>query len=134
KETTVPILFLTCKDDPEDMIDGLSAGGDDYITKPFDPNVLVARVKAHLRRVRLYSDNDTDLPYVVLPESEASTLTKREVAILRLISKGYKNQDISERLGLSMGTVKWYNNQIYGKLGVVNRTQAMLRARQLGMI
>jgi DNA-binding response OmpR family regulator len=48
--SNVPILFMSCKKDPEDVIHGLSIGGDDYITKPFDPNVLVARVEANLRR------------------------------------------------------------------------------------
>lgn len=46
----VPILFLSCKSDDTDIIHGLSVGGDDYITKPFSPSQLVARVKAHLRR------------------------------------------------------------------------------------
>ncbi|WP_274650555.1 response regulator transcription factor [Paenibacillus humicola] len=46
----VPVLFISCKDDDTDIIHGLAVGGDDYITKPFSPSQLVARVKAHLRR------------------------------------------------------------------------------------
>lgn len=49
-QTSAPILFLSCKDADLDKILGLSVGGDDYITKPFSPGELVARVKAHLRR------------------------------------------------------------------------------------
>lgn len=48
----VPILFLSCKGEDNDIIRGLSEGGDDYITKPFSPSQLVARVQAHLRRRR----------------------------------------------------------------------------------
>jgi DNA-binding response OmpR family regulator len=48
----VPILFLSCKSEDQDIIRGLSEGGDDYITKPFSPSQLVARVQAHLRRRR----------------------------------------------------------------------------------
>lgn len=47
-----PILFLSCKGEDNDIIRGLSEGGDDYVTKPFSPSQLVARVQAHLRRRR----------------------------------------------------------------------------------
>lgn len=50
KRSAVPIIFLTCKRDADDIVNGLDTGGDDYMTKPFDPVVLLARVKAHLRR------------------------------------------------------------------------------------
>ncbi|QHW34443.1 response regulator transcription factor [Paenibacillus rhizovicinus] len=56
----VPILFVSCKSDDTDIIHGLTVGGDDYMTKPFSPSQLVARVKAHLRR---QSVNDRQLPY-----------------------------------------------------------------------
>jgi DNA-binding response OmpR family regulator len=47
---SVPILFLTAQDGELDIVDGLDAGGDDYITKPFRVSELLARVRAHLRR------------------------------------------------------------------------------------
>ncbi len=46
----VPILFVTAKSEPDDIAEGLNAGADDYVTKPFDTHVLIARVKALLRR------------------------------------------------------------------------------------
>lgn len=46
----LPILFMTSKKTPQDIVAGLGAGGDDYVTKPFEPEVLVARVQAALRR------------------------------------------------------------------------------------
>jgi DNA-binding response OmpR family regulator len=55
KLTDVPIVFLSCRDEDIDKVMGLVAGGDDYITKPFSPRELVARVKAHLRRYRMVS-------------------------------------------------------------------------------
>ncbi len=48
----VPILFLSCKSEDQDIIRALSEGGDDYITKPFSPSQLVARIQAHIRRRR----------------------------------------------------------------------------------
>ncbi len=51
KDSTIPIVFLSSKDEEVDRILGLELGGDDYVTKPFSPRELVARVKAVLRRV-----------------------------------------------------------------------------------
>lgn len=55
KITNNPILFLSSKDGEVDKVLGLGIGGDDYITKPFNPSELTARVKAHLRRNRIIS-------------------------------------------------------------------------------
>ncbi|HEX4412487.1 MAG TPA: response regulator transcription factor [Lacipirellulaceae bacterium] len=51
KSSTVPVLFLTARDEESDRVLGLSLGGDDYVVKPFSPREVVARVKAILRRV-----------------------------------------------------------------------------------
>lgn len=53
EQSSVPILFVSCRDDDNDIIHGLSIGGDDYMTKPFSPRQLVARVQAQLRRQAL---------------------------------------------------------------------------------
>src|SRR5947207_14490826 len=53
-----PVLFLTARSDEVDRVLGLEIGGDDYMTKPFSPRELVARVKAHLRR----GEMDTEPP------------------------------------------------------------------------
>ncbi len=53
ERSSVPVLFLSAKDDEVDKIVGLEVGGDDYLTKPFSKRELVARVKAMLRRVEL---------------------------------------------------------------------------------
>lgn len=52
KEIDVPIIFLSCKGEDVDKVAGLVVGGDDYVTKPFSPREIVARVKAHIRRYR----------------------------------------------------------------------------------
>jgi DNA-binding response OmpR family regulator len=53
KETSIPILMLTARADEVDKVVGLEMGADDYLTKPFSMRELVARVKAHLRRIRI---------------------------------------------------------------------------------
>jgi DNA-binding response OmpR family regulator len=50
REVTTPVLLLTAKDDPEDIVEGLDAGADDYLTKPFSFKVLIARLRALARR------------------------------------------------------------------------------------
>jgi DNA-binding response OmpR family regulator len=58
--SSVPILFISCKSDDTDIIHGLTVGGDDYMTKPFSPSQLVARVKAHLRRQSVFEQKRTE--------------------------------------------------------------------------
>ncbi len=61
-------------------------------------------------------------------------LSPREVEVLQLIAQGLSNQEISERLFLALGTVKGHNQQIFGKLQVQRRTEAVARARELGLL
>jgi len=61
-------------------------------------------------------------------------LSTRELEILRLIEAGYTNREIAQKLVLSLETVKWYNKQIYSKLGVHNRTQAVATAKAAGLL
>lgn len=56
ERTNIPIVFLTANSSQYDMVLGLGIGADDYITKPFDPIELVARVKAHIRRYNQYGN------------------------------------------------------------------------------
>lgn len=67
KKHHMPILFLSCKAEEIDKIISLSVGGDDYITKPFLPGELVARIKAHLRRVRIASSAEAADEIVSMP-------------------------------------------------------------------
>ena len=69
------------------------------------------------------------------PDQElVEALTTRDVEVLKLIAQGLSNREIAQRLVLTPGTVKWYTSQIYGKLGVHSRTQAVARAEQLNLI
>ncbi|MFN8442460.1 MAG: LuxR C-terminal-related transcriptional regulator [Caldilineaceae bacterium] len=61
-------------------------------------------------------------------------LSEREIEILELIAEGSANAEIAAKLSLSLNTVKWYSRRIYEKLAVENRTQAIQRARSLGML
>lgn len=66
--------------------------------------------------------------------ASSDQLTQREKEILARLSSGLSDQQIAGDLFLSPNTVKWYNRQIYSKLGVSNRAQAIIRARELGLL
>ena len=69
------------------------------------------------------------------PVSEmVEPLSKRELDVLQLIAEGLSNREIATRLFVSLPTVKWHSSNIYGKLGVRNRTQAVAKARALGIL
>jgi LuxR family maltose regulon positive regulatory protein len=61
-------------------------------------------------------------------------LSEREIEVLQLVADGLTNPEIANRLYLSLNTVKVHTRNIYGKLGVNNRTQAANRARFLGIL
>lgn len=124
----IPILYLSCYQDSNTIVTGLELGGDDYMTKPFDPNVLVARVNALLRRIR-GKDWRGDEPDVLI-----EPLTEQEFQILHWMEKGYTNKEIADKLNLKEGTIKVYNSVLYQKLQVRNRTQAIVRAKEAKLI
>jgi len=71
-----------------------------------------------------------------LPETQplVDPLTKRELEVLRMVADGLSNQEISERLFLALNTIKGYNHKIFSKLQVQRRTEAVARARELGIL
>jgi len=61
-------------------------------------------------------------------------LSERELEVLRLIAEGLANEEIAQRLVLSLPTIKWHTSNVYGKLSVKNRTEAVAKARGLGLL
>jgi LuxR family maltose regulon positive regulatory protein len=61
-------------------------------------------------------------------------LNERELAVLRLIAAGRSNREIADTLVIALSTVKTHINNLYGKLGIHSRTQALARARALGLL
>lgn len=94
----VPIIMLTAKGEESDIVTGLELGADDYVTKPFSPKVLVARIRAVLRRQTIPSEDDQSRLAVheividpgrheVKVGEEAVSLTHTEFLILHLLAK-----------------------------------------------
>jgi len=103
-EITTPIIMLTAKDDSEDMVTGLDAGADDYVTKPFVFKELLARIRALSRRkvtqtaILEFKDLklDTIKKYAIRAEKRID-LTSKEYSILEFLLKN-KNQTVSESM------------------------------------
>ncbi|MDM8540579.1 two-component system response regulator CreB [Desulfococcaceae bacterium HSG9] len=91
KDHTLPIIFLTARSDEIDRVVGLEIGGDDYVTKPFSPRELTARVKAVLRRTRTVSPTSMDTAAFEIDQSrrlihyfgQALELSRYEYRILK---------------------------------------------------
>jgi LuxR family maltose regulon positive regulatory protein len=69
-----------------------------------------------------------------IPQSLIEPLSERELEVLRLVAAGYTNREIAQELVVAISTIKRHISNIYGKLGTGNRTQAVARARDLGLL
>jgi DNA-binding response OmpR family regulator len=78
EKTKAPVIFLSCKNEEMDIIMGLSAGADDYVTKPFLPGELMARIRSNLRRSGKYSDERS---HIVTWHGIEANLMTREASV-----------------------------------------------------
>ena len=130
------VLVVTAYDDDEYVRSALEAGASGHLSKAAPGRELVEAVRAvatggtvidpvaltHL----LAGVNGTALP--------ASELTERELAVLRLLAEGLHNKQVATRLGISRRTVERHCDNIYAKLGVGSRTEAVVRAISAGLV
>ena len=124
----VPIVFLTAKDETADRIEGFRAGVDAYLTKPFEPEELIAVVNAIINRVerthsqiaRLVSSGNAEKPPVSI-QDEALTDAENRVALA--VSRGLSNKEIAAELEISVRTVENHISHILDKKGFSNRVE-----------
>ena len=135
------VLMLTTFDDEEYILDALSAGACGYLLKDIPAHDLASAIKAAHQGIyqldpsvagkmlrALSADRGRAEPEVTLPQT-AGDLSAREVEVLRLIAKGASNREIAEHLVISEGTVKNHISNILNRLGLRDRTQAAIYAR-----
>lgn len=116
RHSDMPIVLVTARDAEIDIVVGLDAGANDYVTKPFSMNVLLARVRAHLRSSE---PTDVDIPlevgilrvdvaaYVVTVDSEPIELRRREFELLVLLMREAGRVVTRERLLAEVWDVHW---------------------------
>jgi DNA-binding response OmpR family regulator len=152
KGTALPILMLTAKDDRSDKIMGLESGADDYITKPFDFEELVARIRAALRRVestrRMGKFEVGDLvidtaTHSVCRAGERIALTKREYDLLELLAQNagrvLTKERIFERIWgydneAGLEVIKVYINTLRAKLNAGEKVDLIHSVRGVGYL
>jgi DNA-binding NarL/FixJ family response regulator len=138
----VPVLVLTTFDDDELALEALRAGARGYLLKDVTLDQLVGAIRTIAaggtllqpaltdRLLRAASEHTVDVGGIDRPQ----TLTERELDILRLVAAGYSNREIASALHLATGTVKNHVSNVLLKLGVRDRTRAVLRALDLGLL
>ncbi len=138
----VPVILLTTFDDDRVLQEGMKAGISGYLLKDVSRDKLEQAVRTVAaggklirpavteRAVRELTERPPSFPAASLPDP----LTPREVEILRLMAAGLSNGEIASRLGTAEGTVKNHSSHIFSKLGVRDRTRAVLKALELGCI
>ena len=135
-----PTLILTTFDDDELVLEGLRLGAKGYLLKDVSLTQLLDAVETLTRGETLVQPAVTErllrgLQKTTYPSLEApEELTKRELEVTRLLAGGYSNKEIAGALGMSEGTVKNHVSSVLSKLGVRDRTRAVLRALELGYV
>ena len=127
----VPIVFLTAKDETADRIAGFRTGVDAYVTKPFEPDELVAIVAGILERVqrthsdlaRLFGEHETAGHEFQRDEK----LTVAEWRVAETVARGLSNKEIAAELNLSLRTVEGHISRILDKEGLNNRVELALK-------
>lgn len=125
------IIILTTYDGDEDIYRGLQAGAQAYLLKGMPRAELLDTIRA------VHAGHKRIPPEVAVKLAErisASEMTGRELDVLKLIVAGNSNKEIGERLTITEGTVKAHVNNILGKLGVHDRTQAVTEAVRRGIV
>jgi DNA-binding NarL/FixJ family response regulator len=140
REALPPALILTTFDDAAVVLDGIRAGARGFMLKDVSYQQLVAAIRAVAAGGTVFQPAITErllraadgvrVPAAIAPQP----LTGREVEVVRLMSGGYSNREIAHALGTAEGTVKNHVSSILAKLGVRDRTRAVLKALEVGLL
>jgi DNA-binding NarL/FixJ family response regulator len=139
------VIVLTTFDDDEYIFDALRTGAVGYLLKDVASAQLVEAIRAAARGESILEPSVaakviaefSRVSRLVPPaqmEQLVDPLSERELEILGLIARGASNKEIADQLFIAEGTVKNHVTNILGKLGVRDRTQAALKARELGLL
>ncbi|MBD2111963.1 MULTISPECIES: response regulator transcription factor [Cyanophyceae] len=151
----LPVLFLTARGMTSDRIQGYNAGCDAYLSKPFDPEELVAVVSNLMGRRAAQTLDAGDVPDIAVMARQIEEikamltqkggiakvtsdiridLTPREQSVLDLVAEGLMNKEIASRLETSVRNVEKYVSRLFSKTGTNSRTELVRFALEHGMV
>ena len=143
-QPAIKVIVLTTFDDDEDVFEGLRAGAVGYLLKDVPSEKLVEAIRGVARGESFLEPsivNKIVAEFARLSPNRPSSsqpliepLSERELEILRLLGQGASNKEIADHLVITVGTVKNHLTNIMAKLSVRDRTQAALKAKELGII
>jgi DNA-binding NarL/FixJ family response regulator len=125
----VPVVFLTARDETADRIEGFRAGVDAYLTKPFEPDELVAVIRNILERVRRTHAEIARLVGAARAEEEGraefrdEALTEAEERVAAAVARGLSNKEIAAEFNVSVRTVENHISRILSKKDFTNRVE-----------
>jgi DNA-binding NarL/FixJ family response regulator len=131
----VPVVFLTAKGESGDRIEGLRAGVDAYLTKPFEPDELIAVIKNILTRIER---THAEIARLVSTQSHLEInsydeqLTEAENRIAAAVARGLSNKEIAAELEISVRTVENHISHILDKKRFSNRVEIARHMIELG--
>lgn len=136
-----PTLILTTFDDSDVVLDGIRAGARGFLLKDVSYQQLLAAIRAVAGGATVFQPAVTErllraggTALHVDMEAPREQLTVREAEVVRLMAGGYSNREIAAALGTAEGTVKNHVSSILAKFGVRDRTRAVLKALETGVL
>ena len=131
------VLVLTTFDDDQSILGAITHGASGYLLKDISGAKLADAIRDTVRGSVILPGNiaakiTKHIGSQPKPETTLSDFTQREQDIIRLLMQGKSNQEIAQALYLTIGTVKNYISQIYSKVGISDRANAILHFKQLG--
>lgn len=135
-----PTLILTTFDDSNIVLDGIRAGARGFMLKDVSYQQLITAIRAVAGGATVFQPAVTERLLRVADQvhvetvTPVETLTAREIEVVRLMAGGYSNREIAYALGTADGTVKNHVSSILAKFGVRDRTRAVLKALEAGLL
>lgn len=127
----IPIVFLTADTDIHSVVQAMRTGADDYLTKPYDPDELLAATMRALEHSSVEAQGDIQLHELC---SRAARLTAREKVIVSMVVAGMLNKQIADHLKLALVTVKVHRGRAMRKLGARNAAELARLAAIAGIV
>ena len=135
-----PTLILTTFDDSDVVLDGIRAGARGFLLKDVSYQQLLAAIRAVAGGATVFQPAVTERllraggALRIDAEAPREQLTAREAEVVRLMAGGYSNREIARALGTAEGTIKNHVSSILGKFGARDRTRAVLKALESGLL